>query len=151
MATDETVQRQHGFLLKLAEILAGKGEPDEILGAAVWALQQDLRYPLVVVRTRRGPWLELKASAGIDQDIVDRLRKEPKMVDGGGLAGRAVRMGEAVYAADLPDEAPADCDPLLPEVRSQIAAPLRVGGSSVGVLVVSADMIGAFWPGDVTR
>jgi len=149
MNDDEAVGRQHRFFLKLGEILARQGEAEEILGAAAWSLHYDLAYPIVLIRVSRGPWLDTKASAGLDQEVVERLRGEPKMVEGGGLAGRAVRMGEAQYAADLPQEAPADLDPLLPEVHSQIAAPMVVGGVVLGVLVVSAAEVGAFWPGDV--
>ena len=150
MSGDGAVADQHRFFLELGDYLSVGEEIESRLQVVARALCEDLGYPVVMVWVRRGPCLELKAAAGIDAGKADKLRQRNKMVEGGGLVGRAVHMAETVYSADLPEEAPADRDPQMPDVRSQIAMPLIPGKDEViGVLDVDAEHGGAFWPGDI--
>ncbi|MBN1934859.1 MAG: GAF domain-containing protein [Anaerolineae bacterium] len=97
----------------------------------------------------QGEWAELRAasSAGGRQMLVQghRLRVGER-----GIVGNVAGQGEYRVAHDIGQDAVFFDNPLLPDTRSEIALPLRVGSSTIGVLDVQSTAINAFTDEDVT-
>jgi signal transduction histidine kinase len=95
------------------------------------------------------PSLDLAASAG---PMAAQLLAEQRALwldQPRSLIARAARTGEAALENDV-DQAPDYfAHPLLPDVRSELASPMLVGGHLIGVLDVQSDELQGFNPDDL--
>jgi signal transduction histidine kinase len=82
-------------------------------------------------------FLEIEASAGLPAPAAERKLRVSE-----GIVGWVTRTGKAARIADVAGDP--RYVPLRPQARSQLAAPLDVGGHVRGVLCVLADRTGAF-------
>jgi GAF domain-containing protein/HAMP domain-containing protein len=66
-----------------------------------------------------------------------------------GIVGHATGSGEAVIATDVGDNAVYFNNPDLPDTRSEIALPLKVGDATIGALDIQSTEANAFHPDDI--
>jgi GAF domain-containing protein len=66
-----------------------------------------------------------------------------------GIVGYTVSRGEARIALEVSDDSTHFRNPLLPETRSEMALPLKVGEKTIGALDVQSELINAFSNDDV--
>ncbi|MFM8322024.1 MAG: GAF domain-containing protein [Chloroflexota bacterium] len=66
-----------------------------------------------------------------------------------GIVGAAASAGQAHVAQDVRADAMYYNNPLLPDTRSEVGVPLRLGGTVIGVLDVQSDRPNAFDEGDI--
>src|SRR5207248_1419367 len=87
--------------------------------------------------------LEVLATGGADS----AARRGRRLPPGAGIIGRVLRSGAPAVVDDV--RADPDFVALLPEVRSELAVPLRRREDVVGVLSLESRQVGAFGPAEV--
>ncbi len=70
-------------------------------------------------------------------------------VDGGSINGKAVRDGEAILVNDVKNDVSYLADQYLPDIESELVAPLRLGNRIIGSLDVQSAEINAFTEQDL--
>jgi signal transduction histidine kinase len=117
-------------LQQVAQVVSRRLEIGPLLEEVVRQVSQVLGYPLVEVWLVEGEALLLRAA-----NLQESLEHKRLRLDAG-IIGRAVRVGQAVFVADVG----ADPDYVVgfPNTRSEIAVPLYSGEIVVGVLNVES-------------
>jgi diguanylate cyclase (GGDEF)-like protein/PAS domain S-box-containing protein len=113
----------------VGQILASHGPSDSSLDAVLGVLADSMGYRNLVLLIAQGDRLRIGASRGYES-------LPASLPIGAGIVGRTYRTGEAAWVKDVRD----DPDYFLasPEVRSEIAVPLRAHGQVIGVLDIGA-------------
>ena len=97
----------------------------------------------------RGQYAVLRSASGHAGRRM--LESEHKLKVGAqGIVGDAAASGEAHIALDVEADFTHFKNPLLPDTRSEMALPLRMGGKVIGVLDVQSDQPQAYKEDDVT-
>ena len=116
---------------------------DELLTYVAGSLQEAFDYynvSIFLCDSTSGNLL-LKASAGGYPGVVPLATF---INVGEGMAGRAVQLGEGLLANDVRHE-PNYCFSMeLTEARSEVAVPLKIGATTLGVLDIKSANVGAF-------
>jgi diguanylate cyclase (GGDEF)-like protein len=117
---------------KAAEAAGDASDPLAAIDAATGAFHHSLAgiLPSVFVLEHGRLWLVSQRGYAV---VPDGIRVQS------GIMGRAVRLGRPQLATDV--RADVDYVPALPGVCSELAVPLRVGGSVVGVLNVESERV----------
>jgi diguanylate cyclase (GGDEF)-like protein/PAS domain S-box-containing protein len=131
--TDITDQRRTEDALRgiaaVGQVLASHGPTDASLDAIVGILADDMGYPHLTMLLVDGDRLRVGASrglVGLPASIpLDR-----------GIVGRVARTGESAWVQNVRDDP--DYVEVSPDVRSEIAVPLRADGQTIGVLDLEA-------------
>ena len=138
----ESVERQGRFrerLLELSEALADAVEVRtvaEIIAARVSQLIPASSWGVLLPAPGGG--LEIVATGGADAEA----RRSHRIPPGSGVTGRAFHTGVPVVVDDVREEP--DYVGLRPEVRSELAVPLRSHGASIGVINFERTEVAAF-------
>lgn len=126
-------------------------EPDELAQRVVDLLAErfDLYYASLFLVEPDGEWLSIRAGTGaVGRQMAAegaRLRLGESSMIGWCVANRRPRL-----AADTRDDPMFLPSPLLPETRSEMALPLRIGERVIGALDVQSRSVNAFSPEHVT-
>ncbi|MEJ2707519.1 MAG: GAF domain-containing protein [Anaerolineales bacterium] len=97
----------------------------------------------------RGEYAVLRSASGTAGKKM--LESEHKLKVGAqGIVGDAAASGEAHIALDVDSDFAHFKNPLLPDTRSEMALPLRMGGKVIGVLDVQSDQSQAYKEDDIT-
>jgi GAF domain-containing protein len=94
-----------------------------------------------------GEYAVLRAATGGVGHLVERGHQLP--VSESSLVGSAVAAGQARIALNVGDDAVNFVSPLLPETRSEMALPLRIGERIIGALDIHSTQATAFDEADV--
>ncbi len=128
---------------RLAARMSGIIDPVEIATTAVSEVQRAMDAPIVIVSKIHPDGIRLLAGAGpLWEELKDPASWCQEL--GEGVVGRAGRTGEPALIGDtrrVPEFLVAD---ELPELRSELAVPIRVRGKVWGVLDVEHTEPGAF-------
>jgi GAF domain-containing protein/CheY-like chemotaxis protein/HAMP domain-containing protein len=125
-------------------------DPDELVREAVRLIRErfGFYYVAVFLLDADGRFATLKEATGEAGQVL-KSRGHRLEVGGQSMVGAVVASGRARIALDVGAEAVRFANPLLPETRSEIALPLRVGDRVVGALDVQSTLPGAFVQEDV--
>ncbi len=110
-------------------------------------IQRTFNYYYVAIFTQEPDheYLSFQSSAG-----QGRGRRKPlKIRKGEGLIGSAAQSGEEAVTNDVHIEPRYRFLDLLPQTQSEAVLPLKIEGSTLGVLDVQSDRLGAFHPNDL--
>lgn len=91
----------------------------------------------------------LRAAAG-DAGQVMLANKHKLLIGATGIVGYVAKWGEARIALDVGADAVHFRNPLLPYTRSEMALPLKIGATVLGVLDVQSEKVNAFDQNDIT-
>jgi GAF domain-containing protein len=94
-----------------------------------------------------GEYAALRAATGEFGRLVERGHQVP--ISGSSLVGSVVAGGQASIALDVGGDAVNLVNPLLPETRSEMALPLRIGERTIGALDIHSAQKGTFNEADV--
>jgi GAF domain-containing protein/HAMP domain-containing protein len=120
-------------------------EPDQLLKQVVDLITErfGFYYSAIFVLDRNGQQAVLRAATGeAGQILLDRSHR--LSVDEQSMVGGAIVTRTARIALDVGQGAVRFANPLLPDTRSEIALPLRVGDRVLGALDVQSKEAGAF-------
>jgi len=118
---------------------------DELLTRVVELIRDAFDYHvLIFLVDKETNWLALRASSGEKS-----LQFENLEIGGGSLNGEAAQRDEAVLVNDVEQHPHFLADGSLPDTRSELVVPLRVGGQVIGTLDVQSAEVNAFYPEDV--
>lgn len=132
--------------------IANLSDLDELCLKVARLIQNTFRYYYVAIFTLDDDKnkLHFRASAGGATRRKGRASAPVMQAEvGQGLIGYAAQTGEEVIANDIHQEPRYRHFDSLPETRSEVALPLKVESSVVGVLDVQSDKAGAFHPLDL--
>jgi PAS domain S-box-containing protein len=130
------------MLFEVLRTVGGQLDADRVAQAAVKAITQFTRWPIVMIATpgdQAGEWLVRGSSRDEERRIV-------QLPPGKGIIARAIAAGTPQNVPDVkadPDYVEDD-----PQIRSELAVPLRRSGRSLGVLDIESDRPAAFGPED---
>ncbi len=93
-------------------------------------------------------WALLEASTAVIGDGL-HTRKNAMEVGGNSLIGQVTSTGEPRNAYDVTKDAFHAIDPDLPDTRSELAIPIKIGGRVIGALDVQSTELAAFGPDDI--
>jgi diguanylate cyclase (GGDEF)-like protein len=141
----ESLAERQRMLERLSNIqrsIVSRSELNEVLEAIVAGaldLLGDETVGLRLLDAEDPETLNLVASAGIDEALVERMRRSPL---GLGAGGQAAATGKLVVVEDYPAD-PHGLDAFAADgIRSALAAPVREHGEVVGSLVVATHRAG---------
>jgi phosphoserine phosphatase RsbU/P len=130
--------------------IANLSDLDELCLKVARLIQNTFRYYYVAIFTLDDDKLHFRASAGGATRRKGRANAPVMQAEvGQGLIGYAAQTGEEVIANDIHQEPRYRHFDSLPETHSEVALPLKVESSVVGVLDVQSDKAGAFHPLDL--
>lgn len=126
----------HDITLKLLNEQGGENLLDTILDQAIEFTHADSGSIALLDENRK--YLKIHAQRGMDQYVPDRVMLKL----GQGVTGRCILTGRTRNVGDTKK------DPyyveIRPDIRSELAAPLRVGKKSFGVISVDSSRLNAF-------
>jgi GAF domain-containing protein len=134
----------------IARVATGLLDLDGLLQRAVHLIQERFGYYSVslYLMDRAGHAAELRQSAGHAEQTL--LSEKPKVELGGrSILGFVTESGEYYVAHDVSTDPYFERSPLLPETRSQLAVPLRVGEQVIGALDIQDAGLYAFSEDDI--
>ncbi|MBN1640221.1 MAG: GAF domain-containing protein [Anaerolineae bacterium] len=141
--TRDVLERRTAEMQAVTEVMqtiAAAGDLGELFRRVVDVVQERFGYYHVRLYLSRAdqPALELAAAHG------ERVRAEGdrSIPPEGGLAAQAAAAGHSILAPDLAQWAGWEPDPRLPEARSAVAVPIKMGEQVLGVLHVESDHVG---------
>jgi signal transduction histidine kinase/HAMP domain-containing protein len=136
---------------RITFIAAERLSPDELLGFVVDLIRQlfNLYHVQVYIVDEARNAAVLRESTGYVGTQL--LRQEHHIpLDQASLVTQAIRQSQAVLVADVQQEQSHLPNPLLPDTRSELVAPLKVGERVIGALDAQDRTPGRFTPHSVT-
>ena len=109
----------------------------------------DLYHSHIYLLDEKGENLVLAAGAGEPGRVMVAEGRSIPLDSERSLVARAARQRKGVTVNDVtqvPDHLP---NPLLPDTRSELAAPMVVGGNLIGVFDIQSDQVGRFTDADI--
>ena len=146
------VDRRTRNIMAVAEVgraITGARNLDVLLRQVVQLIIErlDLYHAQVFLVDEAGEYAILRESAGtVGKRLLAQSHK--LAVGSRSVIGQVVSLGEPVIALDT-DANPMQRNELLPNTRSEMALPLRIGGETVGALDIQSIAPNAFTPDDV--
>ncbi|HLY28879.1 MAG TPA: GAF domain-containing protein, partial [Aggregatilineales bacterium] len=109
----------------------------------------DLYHAHIYVLDESGENLTLAAGAGEPGRIMKEQGRTIALSNKGSLVARAGRTRQGVIANDVAQVADFLPNPLLPDTQAEMAVPMVVGDTLIGVLDVQANAVGHFGESDI--
>ncbi|HSJ56752.1 MAG TPA: GAF domain-containing protein [Anaerolineae bacterium] len=124
---------------------------DQVMEETVALISDAFGYYHCAIFVVDGEWAVLKAVSSTQGEamLAEGHRLPVRSGAEGGVVGSAAASGEAHVALDVGRDAVFFDNPHLPETRSEVALPLRMGGDVIGVLDVQSRKAAAFDEADV--
>ncbi len=146
-------QRRAQQLLTAAEVSRAANtitNTDDLIVQAAELVRErfNLYYVAVFLADEKREWANLRYATG-EAGRVLMERKHRLQIGGNSMIGWAVANNQARIADDVADEAVRYVNPLLPETRSEMALPLRVGEQAIGAVSIQSTLHFAFAEPDV--
>jgi GAF domain-containing protein/CheY-like chemotaxis protein/HAMP domain-containing protein len=125
-------------------------DPEQLVRETVNLIRErfNFYYVALFLLDADGHWAVLRQATG-EAGRVLMERHHRLEVGGQSMVGTAISQRSARIALDVGSEAVRFANPLLPDTRSEIALPLRVGDRVVGALDAQSTEAGAFSPEDI--
>jgi GAF domain-containing protein len=124
---------------------------DELASRVTELIQETFHFYYVAIFTLQQDSLRFRSSA-MPRASRKAKRNPPVGVDvelGQGLIGQAAATGERILVNDVKKDTRYRSIDSLPETRSEVALPLKIGERVLGVLDVQSDQPDAFHPNDL--
>ncbi len=125
-------------------------DPNQLIVGAVELIRIrfNLYYAAIFMVDNEGQWAVLRHATG---DAGRQLLEDGHRLEVGGnsMVGSCIARRQARIALDVGKESVRFANPLLPETRSEMALPLRVGDSILGALDVQSTQQNAFSESDI--
>ena len=126
---------------------------DELASRVTELIQQTFHYYYVAIFTLRerstSAFLRFRSSAMAPRKDKRKAKVALEVEIGQGLIGQAAAEGERVLIADVRKDQRYRFIDALPETRSEVVIPLKIGDRVLGVLDVQSDQLNAFHPNDL--
>jgi GAF domain-containing protein len=136
--------------LEVSHVASTILDPDELIKKVVNLITDRFGYyyTAIFIIDDSGQWAVLKEATGsAGQTLKSRGHRLP--VGGKSMVGTAISTRKARIALDVGTEPVRFENPLLPDTRSEIALPLMVGDSIIGIMDVQSKQEAAFKEQDV--
>jgi GAF domain-containing protein/membrane protein implicated in regulation of membrane protease activity len=146
----ERYARQMEAVSKVARVIASIQDLNRLLPAIAQVVSEQFGFyhTGIFLLDERGEYAILQAANS--EGGQHMLKRGHRLRAGAtGIVGTAAGQGEARIALDVGSDAVYFNNPDLPETRSEIALPLKVGSQIVGVLDVQSKEVGAFKEEDI--
>ncbi len=146
----ERYAKQLEAITKIAQTFAAIQDLDRLLPSIAAAVsgQFDFYHIGIFLTDEKNQYVILHAASSEGgKKMLDRGHRLP--VEATSIVGYAASRGEARIVLDVGAEAFYFNNPDLPETRSEMAVPLRVGGRVIGVLDVQSQVTNAFGQEDI--
>src|SRR6185503_1063746 len=124
---------------------------NELASRVTELIQQTFHYYYVAIFTLQDdlPSLRFRSSAMTPHKGKRKAKVALEVEIGQGLIGQAAAEGERVLVDDVKQDPRYRFIDVLPETRSEVALPLKIGERVLGVLDVQSDQPQAFHPNDL--
>ncbi len=141
----QTQVRRLLLLHDLSRILQSDRRLDERLDELVGALTNDFHahFGYIMLYDEREDRLEIRAVSGIEMEVLEGI----EVVPGRGITGRVFQTGLSRLVRDVRDDP--DYIEGHPDVKSELAVPIRAEGEVIGVLNLESDEVSDFDPDDL--
>jgi anti-anti-sigma factor len=141
MLAQRTTEMQ--LTTEVAQAIASAIELDDLFQRVVTLVREQFGYYHVHVYQHDPAQGILEIAAGYGEP--GRIMREQghSIQVGSGLTGTAAATGEPVLASDVKDWENWLPNPLLPDTKSEVAVPIKMGDEVLGVLDVQDDQVGA--------
>ncbi|MFO7768365.1 MAG: diguanylate cyclase [bacterium] len=141
----QTQVRRLLLLHDLSRILQSDRTLDECLDELVHALTRDFHahFGYIMLYDDREERLEIRAVSGIEMEVLHDI----ELVPGRGITGRVFQTGLSRLVRDVSRDP--DYIEGHPDVRSEMAVPIRAEGEVIGVLNLESDEPADFGPDDL--
>lgn len=135
---------------RIAQQISSEVRLDALLNNSVQLIREafDFSHAGVFLVDERGEYAVLRAATGAaGRQMLERDHR--LKIGESGIVGYVTHRGEARIAGDVREDITFAPNPLLPETRSEMALPMRVGGKTIGALDVQSVLPAAFTQEDV--
>ncbi len=124
---------------------------DELASRVTALIQQTFHYYYVAIFTlrERSTSMRFRSSAMAPRKGKRKAKVALEVEMGQGLIGQAAAQGERVLVANVRKDARYRFMDSLPETRSEVVIPLKIGDRVLGALDVQSDQLNAFHPNDL--
>ena len=141
----QTQVRRLLLLHDLSRILQSDRKLDERLADLVKALTRDFdaHFGYIMIYDRPSDRLQIRAVSGIDMEVLEDIELRP----GRGVTGKVFQSGLSRLVRDARNDP--DYIEGHPDVRSELAVPIRAEGEVIGVLNLESDQPSDFDPDDL--
>ena len=149
----QELERQKGQIQAAAEIardVTSSHDLDELLNRSVELINQRFGFyhAGIFLLDAANEYAELHAATGPTSQEMLSLHHKLKVGETG-IVGYVAETGQPRVALDVGEDAVHFQNPLLPETRSEIALPLKVGDLVIGILDVQSQQPSAFKDDDI--
>ncbi len=128
--------KETNALYRINQGLAASLDPDALMKETVELLQESFGYYYVqifVVEPGSGNFIMRAGSGEVGKHL---LNQGHKLAPGEGVVGGVIATGQAFFTNNVDDAVFFVRNPLLPETKSELAAPLKIGEAILGALDV---------------
>ena len=124
---------------------------DELSSRVVELIQRTFHYYYVAIFTLEevSTSLRFRSSAARSRKEMPKVAAPVDVEIGQGLVGQAAALGERILVEDVKQDTRYRFIDSLPETRSEVALPLKLGERVLGVLDIQSDQANAFHPNDL--
>jgi PAS domain S-box-containing protein len=150
LATAERRALQLEVAREVALRLMAALDPDELMAQVVQLVQDffGFYHVNVYLMDAQAAFLNMAEGTGEAGRIMKENRR--RLAVGQGLVGKVGQTGKPVLVADVSKEPQWLPNPLLPETRSELVVPLRLGDEILGALDVQSDAVNGLTEDDVS-
>jgi len=140
--------RQVQTSTEIAQKIANTPKLDELFHQIVSLVQQQFGYYHAHVYTVEGDYLVMQEGTGNVAQMMKAVNHKIPLAAAKSLIARAAKTGQPVLITDVTQEPSWLPNRLLPETKSEIAVPIKLGDVVLGVLDVQNDTVGSLDPED---
>lgn len=135
---------------QISRELSQESDLDKLLHDSVELVRTQLGYyhAGIFLTDERNENAVLRAATG-EAGRLMLERKHRLRIRDEGIVGYVISRGEARTAIDVSDDSVHIINPMLPNTRSEMAVPLRIGSHVIGALDIQSDQLGAFGEEDI--
>ncbi len=122
---------------------------DDLLEDVVELLQVNFDYyhvQVYIIESKSGDLMLHAASGEVGKKLLER---EHRLRAGTGIVGRAAETSSPFFVNNVDDAEFFICNPLLPETKSEMAIPVKIGGQIFGILDIQQASPKTFTPRDL--